>query len=197
MTEDQLIQLKIDPVWLPKLLVAFERFSINTPVRQAAFIGQCSHESGNFTVLEENLNYSADALRRVWPGRFPSAEIAQPYHRQPEKIANRVYANRMGNGDEESGDGWRYRGRGLIQLTGKDNYRAAGLSLNADFINEPQLVAMRDNAALVAAWYWKTHGLNELADRGDQITITRKINGGIIGLDDRIAKTDNALTILA
>lgn len=197
MTEDQLVQLKIDPAWLPKLLIAFERFSINTPGRRAAFIGQCAHESGNFAVLEENLNYSADSLCRVWPKRFPSAAEAAPYHRQPEKIANRVYASRMGNGDEASGDGWRYRGRGLIQLTGKDNYRAAGLALDEDFVIAPQLVATRDCAALVAAWYWQTHGLNQLADVGDQITITRKINGGVIGLDDRVAKIDNALAVLA
>jgi putative chitinase len=194
MTEDQLVEMHIDPSWLDPLTAAFTRFEINTPERQAAFIGQCAHESANFKTLQENLNYSAKGLNATWPSRFPSEEQAQPYHRQPEKIANKVYSGRMGNLDE--GDGWKYRGRGLIQLTGKDNYRLASDALGVDFIADPDLVLTKEYAALTAAWYWNKRGLNKEADAKDFTGMTKKINGGVIGLADRVAHINTALGVL-
>jgi putative chitinase len=160
-------------------------------------LGQCAHESANFTALKENLNYSAEGLTKVWPKRFTSLDAAQPYHRNPEKIANKVYADRMGNGDEASGEGFMYRGRGLIQLTGKTNYQLAGDSLDVDFIAEPDLVSTPKYAALTAGWFWDKNNLNELADAQNWTGLTKKINGGTHGLDDRIARTDNAMSALA
>ena len=194
MTEDQLVEMHIDPSWLDPLTSAFERFEINTPERQAAFIGQCAHESANFKTLQENLNYSAKGLNATWPSRFPSEDAAQPFHRQPEKIANKVYSGRMGNLDE--GDGWKYRGRGLIQLTGKDNYRLASDALGVDFIADPDLVLTKEYAALTAAWYWNKRGLNKEADAKDFTGMTKKINGGTIGLADRVAHINSALNVL-
>lgn len=194
MTEDQLAEMHIDPSWLDALTAAFARFEINTPERQAAFIGQCAHESANFKTLQENLNYSAKGLNATWPSRFPSEAEAQPYHRQPEKIANKVYSGRMGNLDE--GDGWKYRGRGLIQLTGKDNYRLASDALAVDFIADPDLVLTKEYAALTAAWYWNKRGLNKEADAKDFTGMTKKINGGVIGLADRVAHINTALGVL-
>ena len=194
MTEDQLKEMHIDPVWLEPLTAAFQRFDISTPERQAAFIGQCAHESGNFKTLQENLNYSAKGLNATWPSRFPSEEAAQPFHRNPEKIANKVYSGRMGNTDE--GDGWKYRGRGLIQLTGKDNYRLASDALGVDFVANPDLVLTREYAALTAAWYWNKRGLNKEADAKDFTGMTKKINGGTIGLADRVAHINTALNVL-
>jgi len=189
--------LGIDQIWADPLNEAFSRFEINTPQRQACFIGQCSHESAGFKILIENLNYSSDSLMRVWPSRFKTTTFAQTYHRRPERIANYVYADRMGNGNEASGDGWKYRGRGLIQLTGKDNYRAAGKALGVDFIASPDLVCDPKYAALVAAWYWNERKLNSPADKLDHLSITKKINGGTHGLDDRVKRTLAALSILA
>jgi putative chitinase len=194
MTEDQLKEMHIDPAWLEPLTAAFQRFDINTPERQAAFIGQCAHESGSFKTLQENLNYSAKGLNATWPSRFPSEEAAQPFHRNPEKIANKVYSGRMGNTDE--GDGWKYRGRGLIQLTGKDNYRLASDALGVDFVANPDLVLTREYAALTAAWYWNKRGLNKEADAKDFTGMTKKINGGTIGLADRVAHINTALNVL-
>jgi len=194
MTEDQLVEMHIDPSWLDPLTSAFERFEINTPERQAAFIGQCAHESANFKTLQENLNYSAKGLNATWPSRFPSEAAAQPFHRQPEKIANKVYSGRMGNTDE--GDGWKYRGRGLIQLTGKDNYRLASDALGVDFIADPDLVLTKEYAALTAAWYWDKRNLNKEADAKDFTGMTKKINGGTIGLADRVAHINSALNVL-
>ena len=194
MTEDQLVQMHIEPSWLEPLTAAFNRFEINTPERQAAFIGQCAHESANFKTLQENLNYSAKGLSATWPSRFPSEDAAQPFHRQPEKIANKVYSGRMGNSDE--GDGWKYRGRGLIQLTGKDNYRLASDALGVDFIADPDLVLTKEYAALTAAWYWNKRGLNKEADAKDFTGMTKKINGGTIGLADRVAHINSALNVL-
>ena len=194
MTEDQLVEMHIDPSWLEPLTAAFTRFEINTPERQAAFIGQCAHESANFKTLQENLNYSAKGLNATWPSRFPSEAEAQPYHRQPEKIANKVYSGRMGN--LEDGDGWKYRGRGLIQLTGKDNYRLASDSLGVDFVKDPDLVLTKEYAALTAAWYWNKRGLNKEADAKDFTGMTKKINGGVIGLADRVAHINTALGVL-
>ena len=163
----------------------------------AAFIGQCGHESGGFKLKDENLSYSAERLMVVWPKRFPTIEVARKYSGKPEKLANRVYANRLGNGDEASGDGWRYRGRGLIQLTGKANYAAAGKYLGDDLVTYPGLVGEALYAALTAGWFWEVQKLNALADQLDHAAITRKINGGLHGLADRIARTEMALKILA
>lgn len=196
MNAQQLADLGIDSQWLDALNATFERFAIDTPQRQACFIGQCGHESGGFKVLSENLNYSAKGLCATWPKRFADEASAAPYHRQPEKIANRVYAGRMGNGDEASGDGWRYRGRGLIQLTGKANYQAAGSALHADLLASPDLVATAQYAALTAGWFWHSNNLNALADKLDHTGITRRINGGTHGLDDRIARSRAALMVL-
>jgi putative chitinase len=195
MTEDQLKEMHIDPSWLEPLTAAFHRFDISTPERQAAFIGQCAHESGNFKTLQENLNYSAKGLNATWPSRFASEADAQPFHRNPEKIANKVYSGRMGNTDE--GDGWKYRGRGLIQLTGKDNYRLASDALGVDFVANPDLVLTKENAALTAAWYWNKRGLNKEADAKDFTGMTKKINGGILGLSDRVAHIKSALEVLS
>jgi putative chitinase len=195
-TPAQLQALRIAAHWLEPLNAAMFRFSINTPQRVAAFIGQCAHESANFTALSENLNYSAQALCKVWPRHFPTPEVAAQYHRKPEQIANRAYAKRMGNGPEASGDGWKYRGRGLIQLTGKDNYRLASDSLGVDLVANPDAVTQPDMAALTAAWFWNKHGLNALADRGDNQAISRRINGGTHGMDDRLQRTATALALL-
>ena len=166
-------------------------FDINYPLRLSHFLSQTAHESGNFQFLRENLNYSAAALRAVFGRHFPTDEIANEYARQPERIANRAYANRMGNGSEESGDGWRFRGRGYIQLTGRNNYTAFSKSIGVDVVSNPDLVATR-YPLLSAGWFWFTNGLNELADSGaDEATIrlvTRRVNGGLNGLDDRINK---------
>jgi putative chitinase len=194
---EQLKQLHIDPKWVDPLNETFERFSILTPRQQAAFLGQCGHECGNFRVLEENLNYRAETLMRIWPKRFPTLEIANQYARQPKKIANKVYADRMGNRDEASGDGYRFRGRGCIQLTGSANYFHAGKALGVDFIMEPDLVATPQYAALTAGFFWNTQKLNAIAESGNNLALTKKINGGTIGLNDRILHTNQALALLS
>jgi putative chitinase len=191
-----LAKLKISIDWVEPLQEVFHRYEINTPERQAAFIGQCAHESMNFTKLEENLNYSAEALMKTWPSRFPTMEVAQQYARNPEKIANKVYGGRMGNGTEETGDGWLYHGRGLIQLTGKDNYTLAGDALNMDFLQSPDYVLVPKYAALTAGWYWNKRQLNKEADAKDYTGMTKKINGGTIGLDDRIAHIKHAQEVM-
>jgi len=196
MTVLQLQALGIDPKWDIPLNQVFVKYDINTPQRQAAFIGQCAHESNNFKILEENLNYSPEALMRVWPSRFPDLPTAMKYAHDPVKIANKVYANRMGNGSEESGEGSKYHGRGLIQLTGKENYERCGEAIGVDLINQPGLLAQPDYAALSAGWFWNKKGLNDLADAGDFETMTKRINGGLIGLDDRKAKIAKALSVL-
>ena len=194
--KEQLIQLHIDPVWEGPLNTTFDRFDISTPLRQAAFIGQCSHESGNFKMLSENLNYRAETLMKVWPKRFPTLEFAKQYERNPQKIANSVYANRMENRDEASGDGYRFRGRGLFQLTGHAGYYHAGQALGEDFVMNPDLVATPQYAALTAGWFWSTHKLNQYADSRDYKTMTKKINGGFIGLADREKHINHALAVL-
>ena len=194
MNGSQLETLGIDPKWLDPLNETFAKYDISNPKRQAAFIGQCSHESGNFRTLEENLHYSAAALMRVWPSRFPNLEVANQYASNAEKIANKVYAGRMGN--TEDGDGWKYHGRGLIQLTGKDNYERCGSSLGVDLIGHPDWLLDPKYAALSAGWFWNKKGLNSLADASDIETMTKRINGGLIGLDDRKAKIAKALSVL-
>lgn len=163
---------------------AMEWAEINTLKREAAFIAQWAHETQGFTKLVENLNYSVHGLLAVFP-RYFTEEQAEDYARQPERIANRVYANRMGNGDEESGDGWRYRGRGYPHLTGKDNYVRAGADLDLDLVNQPEMGEGHQIGAYLAAWFWNDRNLNRYADSGDFITLTRRINGGLNGLADR------------
>ena len=164
---------------------AMRRFEIATPARVAAFCAQLAHESGQLQRWTENLSYRWERLRQVFPKYFPSDAEARPFDRKPERIANRVYANRMGNGPEASGDGWRYRGRGPIQLTGKDNYRACGQGIGVDLVDDPDLLVTPEPGCLAAAWFWARNGLNALADAGDFVTITRRINGGLNGLAER------------
>lgn len=169
------------------LIQAMDFYKINTPLRQAAFIAQCAHESREFTVTEENLNYSAERLIKVFPKYFKSLEQATLYARNPRAIASYIYANRMGNGPESSGDGYRYRGRGYIQLTGHDNYMAYAAASATDALNNPGVVSDFEGAALSAGWFWSKNGLNQLADKEDMMTITRRINGGLNGLQERMA----------
>lgn len=185
---------EIDAFFEP-LSEAMEEFEINTPRRMAAFLAQTAHESGNFKQIKENLNYSADGLRKIFTKYFKDVD-ADDYARQPEKIANRVYSNRMGNGDEASGDGWAFRGRGLIQLTGRTNYEHCGQALDVDLISEPGWLETPEGAAWSAAWFWDSRDLNELADAGDIKMITKRINGGFIGLEDRIEHYETALEAL-
>jgi putative chitinase len=165
------------------------KFGINTPLRLAHFLAQCGHESGGFRVTQENLNYSAKGLNGIFKKYFPTEAAATPYARNPQKIANKVYANRMSNGDEGSGDGYKFRGRGYIQLTGRANYTAFGKSIGEDIASNPDAVSGK-YALLSAAWFWSNNGLNKLADGGatDAVvtSITKRVNGGVIGLADRI-----------
>lgn len=181
-------------IFLPALNRAMARFKINSRLRAAAFLAQVGHESGQLRNLVENLNYSADTLARTWPTRFTALSSAA-YGRQPEKIANKV-ADRMANGPESSGDGWRYRGRGLIQLTGQSNYRAAADGLGLPLIDKPELLEQPEYACQSAAWWWAQNGLNELAGAGKLEAITRKINGGLHGQADRLALYERALKVL-
>lgn len=178
---------------------AFAHWDIASDARIAAFLAQAAHESVELSCLEENLNYSAEGLRRVWPGHFNEDEAAD-YARQPERIANRAYAGRNGNGDEASGDGWLYRGRGIFQLTGRRNYGAASVAIAGDLdtlLVNPDLVATPEYACETAGWFWSTKGLNELADAGQFELITRRINGGTTGLADRVACWHRAIEALA
>jgi putative chitinase len=194
MTYDQLDALSIDHKWLGPLEEAFAKYDISTPQRQASFIGQCSHESANFKVLQENLNYSSEGLMKTWPSRFPTKEVADQYARQPAKIAGKVYNGRLGNTSEEEAS--KFLGRGLIQLTGKENYEHCGSSLGVDLLGNPNLLSDPKYAALSAGWFWNKKGLNSLADASDIETMTKRINGGLIGLDDRKAKIAKALSVL-
>ena len=171
-------------------------YDINTPQRVAAFIAQCAHESGGFKFLKENLNYRAESLCRVWPKYFPNLEIAKQYAQKQEKIANRAYANRMGNGPEESGDGWKFCGRGLIQLTGRNNYQAFADSIETDIEDIPAYLATFEGAVQSACWFWESNNLNKWADQGDILTLTKKINGGTLGLEDRIKHYNHALHVI-
>ena len=178
---------------------AMTAFTINTPKRAAAFLAQAAHESIGFTRLQENLSYSTpERLMEVFKGRFTGLADAAQYLRQPEKLANLVYANRLGNGDTASGDGWKYRGRGLFQLTGRANYMAAGDGLGTDYKANPDLVAEPPDAAFTAAWYWAVGNLNAMADVGQIDVITRRINGpAMLGADERRALYQRFLQVLA
>lgn len=185
--------------WHHALEQLFPDYDINTPRRMAAFVAQCAHESGGFMVLKENLNYKAASLRKIFPKYFPNDQIAQEYASKPNKqeaIANRIYANRMGNGDEASGDGFRYCGRGLIQLTGKSNYQSFADSLEMKVEDVPEYLATFEGAAQSACWFWESNNLNQWADKGDILTLTKRINGGVIGLEDRIKHYEYALHVI-
>ena len=185
--------------WHKALSQLLPDYEINTPQRVAAFIAQCAHESGGFMVLKENLNYKAASLRKIFPKYFPDDAIAQRYASMPNKqeaIANKVYANRMGNGPEESGDGYRYCGRGLIQLTGRQNYTWFAASLEITPEEATEYLGTFEGAAQSACWFWETNKLNQWADVGDIVTLTKRINGGTIGLEDRIKHYEHALHVL-
>jgi putative chitinase len=185
--------------WHKALAQLLPDYEINTPQRIAAFIAQCAHESGGFTALKENLNYKAETLRKIFPKYFPTDEMARKYASMPNKqeaIANLVYANRMGNGSPESGDGFRYCGRGLIQLTGKNNYQAFADSIETPVEDVPEYLATFEGAAQSACWFWETNNLNKWADAGDIKELTRRINGGYIGLEDRIKHYNHALHVM-
>lgn len=184
--------------WYNALSQLLPDYEINTPQRIASFLAQCAHESGGFLFLKENLNYKAASLRKVFPKYFPTDEIANAYASKPNKaeaIANRVYASRMGNGPEESGDGYRYCGRGLIQLTGKDNYTFFAGSLGITVEEASEYLQTFEGAAQSACWFWETNNLNQFADKGDIVTMTKRINGGTIGLEDRIKHYEHALHV--
>ena len=198
-TEQQLLQIlpsagRQAGVFVPVLNTTMGKYGIVTRLRIAAFIAQVGHESGQLTSLVENLNYSAEGLMKTWPSRFDLVR-ATAAARKPEQIANIVYAGRMGN--TEPGDGWKYRGRGLFQVTGRANYTACGEALGLDLINQPELLERPQYAAMSAAWFWSTRGLNTLADAGDFVKITRRINGGLTGQEDRQALYEKALKVLA
>jgi len=195
-TADQLHQLQIGPQWVDPLNYTFQKFGINDVNRQAAFIGQCSHECDHFKTLEENLNYKPETLQKLFHTHFKPEEYAVFAHK-PEKIANRIYAGRMGNRNESSGDGWLYHGRGCIQLTGHDNYWHFGQSVGMDFVHNPAPVLTPMYAALSAGWFWSTHNCNEPAEAKNWELLTKRVNGGNFGLNERIALTERALQILS
>ena len=200
LTKEQLAQLipgnpYLD-YWYHALEQALPDYDINTPRRVAAFIAQCAHESGGFKFLKENLNYRAESLMRVWPRYFPDLATAQRYAGKQEMIANRAYANRMGNGPEESGDGWKFCGRGLIQLTGRNNYQAFADSIETNIEDIPAFLATFEGAVQSACWFWENNNLNQWADAGDIVTLTKRINGGTLGLADRQKHYEHALHVL-
>ena len=204
----QAVKVKEPEKWLPFIRETCERYQINTKNRIASFLAQTAHESAGYTMLEENLNYSDATMAAVWPNRFAVQEpdpnklgktrakkdekgknipnaFAKALHRKPEAIANAVYSNRMGNGTIESGEGWKHRGMGLKQLTGKDNHKRCGDALGADFVSNPELLLEPKWAALSAGWFWSANKLDVFADNDDLEGQTKKINGGLIGIDDR------------
>ena len=202
-TKEQLKELIPGNPYLNEWHEALEQllpdYEINTPQRIAAFIAQCAHESGGFRAIKENLNYKAATLRKIFPKYFATDELANAYASMPNKqeaIANRVYANRMGNGDEHSGDGYRYCGRGLIQLTGKQNYQNFADSIETSVEDASEYLATFEGAAQSACWFWESNNLNRFADVGDIKGLTKAINGGYIGLDDRIKHYNHALHVL-
>lgn len=200
LTRDQLAKLipgnpYIDH-WHDALSRCLPDYEINTPPRVAAFIAQCAHESGGFKFLKENLNYKAQSLMRVWPRLFPNAEVANQYAGKPEMIANRAYGGRMGNGPEETGDGWKFCGRGLIQLTGRNNYQAFADSIETPIEDIPEYLATFEGAVQSACWFWESNNLNVFADKGDILNLTKRINGGTLGLEDRVKHYNHALHVL-
>lgn len=200
LTKEQLAELIHGNPYVDYWHHAMERclpdYDINTPRRVAAFVAQCAHESGGFKFLKENLNYRAESLVKVWPRYFPDLATAKRYEKKPEMIANRAYAGRMGNGPEGSGDGWRFCGRGLIQLTGRNNYQSFADSIETDINDIPEYLQTFEGAVQSACWFWETNGLNRWADTGDIVTLTKKINGGTLGLADRQKHYEHALHVL-
>jgi len=195
---EQLKKLKINPALADVLNATFDRWNISTQLQQAAFLAQCGHESGSFTKLEEDLRYRAATLVKLFPltPKRPwgfTLEEAQKYVGSPERIASRIYGGRMGNRDEKSGDGWLYRGSGYLQLTGAANFFHAGKALGVDFVKNPDLVRTPEWGMQTAGWFWATHKCNELAQARNWVGLTKAINGGTIGLDDRIHHTDLAI----
>lgn len=184
------------PQWFHALNEILPEYEITSLPRVAAFLAQTAHESGGYRALKENLNYKAESLVKVFPKYFPTIDLAREYAHNQEKIANRVYGNRMGNGPEESGDGFRYCGRGLIQLTGKDNYTNFADSIETPVEELPEYLATFEGALQSACWFWETNNLNQWADKGDMLTLTKRINGGTIGLEDRIKHYNHALHVL-
>ena len=182
--------------WFEALCEILPDYEINTPPRVAAFLAQCAHESGGFRAIKENLNYKAASLTKVWPKYFPNMDVANAYAQQPEKIANRAYANRMGNGPEESGDGFKFCGRGLIQLTGKDNYSRYAQATEQSLDEASEHLTTFEGCVQSAAWFWEANNLNQFADSGDILTMTKRINGGTLGLEDRQKHYHHALQVL-
>ena len=180
--------------WTDALNKILPDYDITTPQRVAAFLAQTAHESGSYSALHENLNYTAQSLCKVWPSHF-TADIADQYAHNPERIANRAYAGRMGNGDEASGDGWNFCGRGLLQVTGRVNYQAFADSLQMNIADVPAFLQTFEGAVQSACWFWENNNLNSYADSGDFVTMTKKINGGTLGLDDRTARYQHALQV--
>jgi len=192
LTEDKLKQIAPNcpdiVSWTAAINFAMDKYQINNVQRVSAFLAQVMHESGQCKTLSENLNYTAPRLMVVWPSRFPNIGVARQYEKNPQKLANKVYANRLGNGDEASGDGWKYRGKGLIQLTGKDNYIRIGKDIGLDLVNNPDLLLQPNGAALSTASFWSSKKLNYQADLNTNLSfdnISVAINGGKIGLDER------------
>lgn len=184
--------------WFDGLYEQLPKFAIVTPARVAGFVSQCQHESLDFTVLTENLNYGAKGLMSIFKKYFPNEALAKQYERKPQMIANRVYSNRMGNGDEASGDGWTFRGRGLVQLTGRSNYTQCSRDLFGDdtLVEDPDVVANTPAyAVLSACWFWHKNRLNDICDRGDVVLLSKRINGGTIGLADRIHHWNDCLRL--
>jgi putative chitinase len=182
--------------WYEALCEILPDYDINTVPRVSAFLAQCAHESGGFRAIKENLNYKAASLTKVWPKYFPNIDVANAYAQQPEKIANRAYANRMGNGPEESGDGWKFCGRGLIQLTGKDNYSRYAQSTEQTLDEASEHLTTFEGCVQSAAWFWEANNLNQFADSGDILTMTKRINGGTLGLEDRQNHYAHAIHVL-
>jgi putative chitinase len=182
--------------WFEALCAILPDYEIDTPQRLAAFLAQTAHESGGYRAIKENLNYKAESLCKVWPRYFPDMATAKAYEKQPERIANRAYGNRMGNGPEESGDGWKYAGKGLIQLTGKDNYTRYAQSLEISVEEASEHLTTFEGCVQSAAWFWEANNLNQWADKGDILTLTKRINGGTIGLEDRIKHYNHAVHVL-
>jgi len=199
-TRDQLEQIipsnKHLDNWLECLNTILPEYEIDSPERVAAFLAQCAHESASFTAIKENLNYKAESLMKVFPKYFPNQELAEQYAHNQEAIANRVYGGRMGNGDEHSGDGYAYCGRGLIQLTGHDNYKAFADSLSSSMEEIVEFLQTFEGCVQSACWFWETNDLNTLADSGDIKAMTKRINGGYIGLEDRVKHYEHALEVL-
>lgn len=201
-TKDKLARCINNPKigdWYDTIYRTLPEYGISTRLRVAGWLSQCGHESGDFRTLVENLNYGAPGLRATFGKYFPTQALAESYQRKPEMIANRVYGGRMGNGAETTGDGWKFRGRGIIQITGKDNYRNCSRTLYGDealLLETPDLLLEIDGAVRSACWYWNSRNINVDADRGDVLAMTKKINGGTHGLDDRQRRYSLCMSVL-